>query len=140
MAVRVNLDRAAVQRTPQELVLPLVRKVGIRVEKDAKRTVRVKTGEVRGSIRSSLRTTRSKVTWTVGAYHRRAMLEHQGSPPHDIDQKPGGPILTFYWERVGRVVHFSHVNHPGTRGSRYLENPLVKWGTRNGFRVKITNI
>ncbi len=139
MAVKIQLDKEEVRRVPQELVLPLVRKIGQRVERGAKSTVRVKSGAVKGSIESSLRTTRSKVTWTVGAYHRRSMLEHEGSPKHPIKMKPGGPILTFYWERVGHVVHFPSVKHPGTKGSKFLTSPLRKQGAKGGFKVTIVS-
>jgi hypothetical protein len=135
VAIKITLDRTAVRETPQRLVLPLVRKVGGQIEREARRMVRVRTGAVRGGIRSDLRVTQTKVTWTVGAYHRRAMLEHEGSPAHTISQRPGGPILTFYWEKVGRVVRFHSVNHPGTSGSKFLVSPLVVYAGRSGFRV-----
>lgn len=138
MAVKVQLDKEAVRRVPQELVLPLVRKVGRRVERGARGTVRVKSGAVRNGIESTLRTTRSKVIWTVGAYHRRSMLEHEGAISHPIEMKPGGPILTFYWEKAGEVVHFTAVKHPGTKGSEFLTIPLKKQGAKSGFRVVIT--
>lgn len=138
MAVRIQLDKDEVREVPQRLVLPLVRKVGRQVERGARSTVRVKSGSVRNLIESSLRTTRSKVIWTIGAYHRRSMLEHEGSLPHPIKMKPGGPVLTFYWEKAGEVVHFASVKHPGTKGSKFLTTPLLKHGARSGFKVTIT--
>jgi hypothetical protein len=138
MAIKLDLDRVAVREVPQRLVTPLVRKVAKRVERKARSTVRIKSGAVRNSMENTMKFTRTKVTATIGAYHRRSMLEHEGSPAHTISRRPGGPILTFYWSKVGRVVYFESVNHPGTKGSKFLTGPLSKMAPRSGFRVMIT--
>lgn len=138
MTIKVTLDRTAVREVPLRLAMPLVRKVGSQVERRSRTTVRVRTGAVRASIRSEMRTTRSKVVMTVSATHRRAMLEHQGAKAHPIDQRPGGPLLTFFWPKTGRVMYLPHVNHPGTKGSKFLTSPLVLHGLRNGFKVTLT--
>lgn len=33
-------------------------------------------------------------------------------------------FLRFYWPKVGRVVFFKSVNHPGTKANRFLERAL----------------
>lgn len=137
MAVRVKLDRTAVREVPIELVTPFIRDVGGQVERGARRAVRVRSGAVRASIRSTFRIQGTKVIKTIDATHERAMLEHEGAEAHSIDQRPGGPILRFYWQKVGHVVYFTHVNHPGTKGSKFLTSPLLLYGLRNGFRVTI---
>lgn len=137
MAVKLNLDRVAVRTVPQRLVMPLIRKTTSRIERRARSVVRVKSGAVRASIGSEITTTSTKVVGTVFAAHRRAMLEHNGSPRHTISQRPGGPVLTFYWPKVGSVVHFHSVNHPGTEGSKFLTGPLALIAGRAGFKVTI---
>jgi hypothetical protein len=137
MAVKLVLDRAACREVPLRLVTPRVLKLAQQVERGARSTVRVKTGRLRGSIYSKTRTTRSKITVTIGSNNKRAVLEHDGARPHVIAQREGGPVLRFYWRKVGRVVHFTSVNHPGTEGSQFLTGPLLKYGLRAGFAVTI---
>lgn len=138
MAVKIVLDREAVRRVPQDLVRPLVDKTARKVHRGALSTVRVRTGAVRAGIAVTRSTTATKVSSTITAHHGRSLLEHEGSPRHPIRQRPGGPLLTFFWRRVGRVVHFHSVKHPGTKGSKFLTKPLVKFGKRAGFEVTIT--
>lgn len=137
MAVKLKLDQDAIRRVPMELVIPKVNKLADKVERGARRTVRVRTGAVKASIYRSKKVTPSKYTVTIGARHRRALLEHDGAEDHDIDQRPGGPLLTFFWKKVGRIVYFSHVDHPGTKGSQFLTKPLLKYGLKSGFTVTI---
>lgn len=137
MAVKLKLDREAVRRIPMELVIPRVRKVEEQTLRGARRTVRVKSGAVRNSIQVSRKVTATRYVVTISATHRRALLEHDGAKRHDIDQRPGGPVLRFFWDRVGHVVFFRHVDHPGTKGSQFLTKPLLRAGLRNGFTVTI---
>jgi hypothetical protein len=46
-------------------------------------------------------------------------LEH-GTDPHVIRPRGIGGLLTFYWNKVGSVVHFKKVNHPGTKATHFL--------------------
>ena len=140
MTVKVKLDAEAVRRVPIELVTPLVRKTAAQVERRGRGTVRVLTGAVRSSIKTEMKITRTRVVATVSATHRRAMLEHEGAKAHQIVPRLGNRKLRFYWKKVGRVVYFSSVNHPGTKGSKFLTKPLLLIGERNGFRVTIHNL
>ena len=137
MSVKLKLDKDAVIRIPMELVIPKVRKVEDATVRGARRTVRVKTGAVRNSIQVSRKVAAKKYVVTISATHRRALLEHDGAKRHRISQRPGGPMLRFFWEKVGRVVYFRSVRHPGTKGSQFLTKPLLKAGLRNGFTVTI---
>lgn len=79
----------------------------------------------------------------VGSGDKVALWHHEGTRPHPIvakglttrtvkargggtRQKPGGKakLLVFYWAKVGRVVAFPRVNHPGTKPNRFLTNAL----------------
>lgn len=137
MAVRIQLNRTAIRAVPIELVTPFIRDVGGQVERGARRAVRVRSGAVRASIRSTFKISGTKVTKSISATHERAMLEHEGAKAHTIAQRPGGPMLRFYWTKVGHVVYFTRVNHPGTKGSKFLTSPLLLYGLRNGFTVTI---
>lgn len=48
--------------------------------------------------------------------------EHTRTQPHVIQ---GNPLLVFHWAKVGRVVHFRKVNHPGSNFDHYLMVKLV---------------
>src|ERR1051326_4232857 len=43
--------------------------------------------------------------------------------PHPI---VGNPLLVFFWPKVGKVVAFPRVNHPGSDFSRYLSIKLLE--------------
>lgn len=49
----------------------------------------------------------------------------QGTKAHKIRAK-NAPYLVFFWPKVGRVVHFKSVNHPGNRAYRFLERGLER--------------
>jgi hypothetical protein len=47
----------------------------------------------------------------------------QGTKPHPIRAK-NAPMLVFYWPKVGRVVHFKSVKHPGNKPYEFLMKGL----------------
>ena len=49
-----------------------------------------------------------------------------GTRPHVIRAK-NAPMLRFYWPKVGRVVYFKQVNHPGTKPNRFYNRALQQW-------------
>lgn len=59
----------------------------------------------------------------VGSEDPVALWHHEGTRPHTIAARRR-PLLVFYWKRVGHVVAFRRVNHPGTRPNRFLLNAL----------------
>lgn len=64
------------------------------------------------------------VAVAVGSEDPIALLHHEGTRPHVIRARVK-PQLVFYWARVGRVVAFRQVNHPGTQPNRYLTDSLA---------------
>ncbi len=78
-------------------------------------------GQLRDRIVKRLLTRGDELVVQVGADDPIALLHHQGTPPHVIH---GKPLLVFYWKRVGRVVAFPKVNHPGTKPNHYLTDAL----------------
>lgn len=59
----------------------------------------------------------------VGSSDPIALWHHEGTRPHVIRARRA-PLLVFFWPRVGRVVAFEKVNHPGTKPNRFLLNAL----------------
>lgn len=51
-----------------------------------------------------------------------AMWQELGTRPHSIRPRNPAGYMVFYWPKVGHVVHFKHVNHPG--------NPATHWAMR----------
>lgn len=58
----------------------------------------------------------------VGTADPVGLWVHEGTEPHTIT---GNPLLVFYWPKVGTVVAFRQVNHPGTRPNRFLVEALT---------------
>jgi len=50
-----------------------------------------------------------------------AAAVHEGARPHVIRARRAS-LLRFYWPKVGRVVFFPKVNHPGNRPNPFLSN------------------
>lgn len=59
----------------------------------------------------------------VGTEDPIGLIHHEGTVPHVIRAR-NKPRLVFYWRKVGRVVAFPKVNHPGTRPNRFLVKGL----------------
>jgi len=53
-----------------------------------------------------------------------AAANDQGAKPHVIKPKSVGGVLTFFWPKVGRVVSFKSVNHPGNRAYNWAMRGL----------------
>lgn len=77
-----------------------------------------RSGQLRDSI---VKRIREPGVVEVGSEDPIALLHHEGTPPHVIT---GNPRLVFFWPKVGRVVAFPKVNHPGTRPNPYLVKAL----------------
>ncbi len=134
MATRVVMDPrklAEVLRGPSGPVMRRLIEDGEFVKDEARRLVRVHEpvpGERRkrrpGTLRDSLvKRVRGDGVVEVGSDDPIALIEHEGTEPHQI---VGRPRLVFYWRSAGRVVAFPRVNHPGTTGSHYLTRALDK--------------
>lgn len=136
MANRVVLNPLEVQRQSIGLATRLVSRTCDDIRDSAKRRVQVRTGQTRATIRTSIKVTTSHVRGTVESTKKQAMILHDGSKPHVILPRKKR-ALAFYWKKIGQHVVLSGVNHPGTRGTRYLTIPLVAYGTARGFRVTL---
>lgn len=61
----------------------------------------------------------------VVAVPEHAIFVIKGTDPHVITAK-NKPRLVFFWAKVGRVVSFKSVNHPGTQANNYLGAALKR--------------
>lgn len=91
------------------------RRAAERTARAAKKAAPVKTGETRDKTGlTGERITLTSATWTVEAKTPQARYVEFGTRPHVIRPRRAR-ALRFFWPRVGRVVFFAKVNHPGNR-------------------------
>lgn len=108
-----------------------------RLEKETVWRQRELAGKRTGKLKAGVTSKRSNTVkgnlafdagvWTVSY----ARIHEEGSRPHVIRAK-NAVSLTFFWPKVGRVVHYKSVQHPGTRPYRFLtrgaEAAMRMWG------------
>lgn len=109
----------------QKVKLEAQRLVGVYVPPDSYSASNRKRrpGTLRDSIVTRVVIRGGLPDWQVGSADPIAFLHHEGTPPHVIVASRK-PFLVFYWPKVGKVVRFRSVNHPGTKPNRYLTNAL----------------
>ncbi|MGV1079719.1 MAG: hypothetical protein ACOYD1_07685 [Candidatus Nanopelagicales bacterium] len=85
-----------------------------------------RTGALQNSISANLRPQlmNGNLTFETGSKVKYALIHELGSKPHIITPKKAGGVLVFFWPKVGHVVAFKSVQHPGTRGYHYLTEGL----------------
>ena len=72
----------------------------------------------------------SGIGFWAGSNAPYTLYPDQGTKPHPIYPKKPGGRLVFFWPKVGHVVILRSVQHPGNRGSKFLER-----GLRRGMSV-----
>lgn len=121
-------------RSPEGPVFRKLIEDGEAVKTEAKRLVGVheptpgeqrtrRPGTLRDSIVKRVGTEDGKPTVLVGSDDPIALWHHEGTEPHTITASRA-PFLVFFWKKVGHVVRFRSVNHPGTQPNRFLLNAL----------------
>lgn len=84
------------------------------------------TGELASGITSDRdHTVGGDLEGRIIAIPEHALILHKGAAPHVIRPRRA-PRLVFFWHKVGRVVSFSKVNHPGIREDPFLTRALEK--------------
>lgn len=138
---RVEIDWSAVHRHTIGETYKLVRRITDEVAYEAKVLTRhgeYSTGFLSASIRTQVSiVSGNRVRGRIGSPLWYAMSVHDGAIPHKIRPINPGYPLKFFWRKVGHVVRFASVNHPGQEGQHYLSGPLSVAGIRYGFRVNI---
>lgn len=135
--VRIQLDRLNLRRFVTGSAVKLVTKVTREVEVLAKLEARgpYSTGRLAALITSRVYLVGRDVRGDVSSNSPHATVAHDGARPHIIRPRNPGGRLRFYWRKVGHVVNFPYVSHPGMRGKRYLAGPMERVGRRNRFVV-----
>ena len=98
-----------------------MRRVGLTIQILAKSTAGVRTGALRASIYMKHNRKGKYQYVEVGSPLSYAKDHHEGTRPHSIMATPGR-VMRF--NVGGRVVYAKKVNHPGTRGTRFLTGPM----------------
>ena len=138
MTIRIDVNRTNATRVAAGYASDWVSGRCKEIEGHARKMVRVRSGRTLGSISRSTTTTTRLVRGVVRSDSPIALIEDRGTPRHWIRRrKPDGPMLTFYWPKVGHWVQFEKVNHPGTTGSWFLTGALVTVAKQHGLDVKV---
>ena len=84
-----------------------------------------KTGKLMASLHVIKKTMSKGIAFDAGSTVHYALFMEEGTRPHKISAKGGG-YLKFFWPKVGKVVYFHSVNHPGTKPYHFLINGLER--------------
>lgn len=138
---RLELDRVAVRKAADDPARKLVRITTSAVSRQARSNAPggpYSTGRLKSSITWQMAkdVPGDEVSAECGSPLIYANSVHGGQPPRLI-LPVRARLLRFYWRRVGRVVHRSRVNHPGTQAQPYLTDALREIAPRYGFKVVI---
>lgn len=93
----------------------------------AKKDVGVKTGRLRNSIYYRHVGHANGQFIQIGSDVEYAYDHHQGTRPHIIKSKPGGPDLLKFRKSGGGFAYTRYVRHPGTRGNPFLAKQLPRF-------------
>lgn len=83
-----------------------------------------KTGELAGRIHWMRKVYPTGIGFEAGSSAPYAFYPDQGTLPHRIRPRHPGGQLVFFWPKVGQVVRFNSVMHPGSIGTRFLERGM----------------
>lgn len=136
---RLQLNQAQVRATPIRQVTPLVRKTTSEINRVGIRNApggSYSTGRLKASITWNVKVQGTDVKGTSGSDLDYAIFPERGTKPHRIVPRRA-PHLRFYWRRVGHVVRFNSVNHPGSAAQNYMTRALLTVAPRKGFKVVI---
>ncbi len=85
-----------------------------------------KTGELSAGHKTDYGHHRLDLESRVVAVPKHAIFVIKGTNPHIIVPKKPGGRLVFFWKKVGHVVSFPKVSHPGGKANDYLGDSLRK--------------
>ena len=97
---------------------------GVRMQLEARRRVRVRTGRLFSTIRKKISFTKTNVHMDIlagGGGVNYTMIEHDGSVAHEIRARRRKALRFVV---AGRVVFRQRVWHPGTTGTQFLTKAL----------------
>lgn len=137
---RVRVHRLSAKATSRRAAQKLVRQVVYEIQFRAKITASVGpyvTGRLAKSITTEVINVPTGVRGRVGSKLSYAASAQSGAKRHRIVPHLPPSALRFFWRKVGHVVYFSSVNHPGQKGKHYLTEPLREIARRHRMRYVI---
>ena len=131
---RIRLDRAQLNRTMTNASRAELREASRQVVNRARILAPVRTGRLRSSIRAEApRFFSLRGSVTVGSDLEYAAYVNDGTRPHIIRPR-SKQVLRF--NVGGRVVYARVVNHPGTRGTKFLDKALADVARARGYSFR----
>ena len=129
----------------QRIALDQVRKTGNKVLRRAKKYSKGPYSKARpDSLANMMSLVTARVPGSVGAqvicFSPVASVVEGGARAHKITPHHPPDYLKFFWRKAGHVVWFTHVNHPGMQGKRFLSRALVEVAKTDGYWVKYVRI
>lgn len=107
--------------------------LGAIIDRQAGRFVRIawseapkNTGDYAARIRARQLTVANGVGFEVLSPSPLGKWIQMGTRPHVIRAR-NARYLRFYWPKVGRVVYFKQVNHPGTKANPFMARAYRQW-------------
>ena len=86
-----------------------------------------KTGEFKGKISYRTYQGTSKIGLKISLPLPLGLFIVGGTKEHPIPLVAGGKTLRFYWPKMGRIVFFKSVWHPGTKPNPFLVRGYKRW-------------
>jgi hypothetical protein len=137
---RVRIYQLSAHAKSQEAARALVSRVTRQIEFRAKISASLgpyATGRLAHSISREVTNVPNGVRGRVGSPLRYAASAQDGAEAHIILPHRPPWALRFFWRKVGHVVMFKKVNHPGQPGKHYLTEPLKEIARLNGMRYVV---
>jgi Bacteriophage HK97-gp10, putative tail-component len=131
---RIRLDRAELNRTLTNASRTELREASRQVVNRARVLAPVRTGRLRSSIRAEpprIFSLRGSVT--VGSDLEYAAHVNDGTRAHKITAK-NAKALRFHIG--GKLVFVKSVNHPGTKGTKFLDRALREVAAQRGYSFR----
>lgn len=106
----------------------IVRAGCVQLQGDLRRETPKVTGLLRKSTTVRVLSAGDTITAEAKAETPYAASVIAGARPHPIVPRRPGGTLVFFWPKVGRVVYFKSVSHPGNKPNPYWNRNMARWG------------
>lgn len=110
-------------RSPSSDIGNDLSKRGFRLRELARKQAGRKTGALKASMFSNLKTSARGLSVEVGSNVPHALMHHNGTRPHVIRPRTAS---TLRFTQNGRIRYAKRVFHPGTKPNFYLTANLIK--------------
>lgn len=131
--ISITLDKAGIRDEANRAAKPVVRSVTRQVLNRSTILCPVDTGRLRGAGRMKIGSTGRGPTGIVEYPVKYAGPVHDGTSARVIRARRA-KALVFFWPKMGRVVAFKKVRHPGTRGRPFLVRAAEEIASAGGYR------